>query len=227
LRTRARLRTGARGCAGARGRAGARGCAGSGTCPATQSVLRVYRLRDQWFSVANAPPCDWTLPWSNYPTQISVDIVEDGEVYHAFDTVISGTTGLSAWAKAKVKLTPPQIRARMPFRAVVQRLAALLRDGDTIVAHNIGFDINMVFVRTAQKLQERDGADVPGLERVLQAPRFCTMRCAYARSLAKQPSLELLCRHFQVELVDAHDARADTRALAGCLAEAWRRGVML
>jgi DNA polymerase III epsilon subunit-like protein len=43
----------------------------------------------------------------------------------------------------------------------------------------------------------------------------------------KQPKLDLLCRHFQVELTDAHDARADTRALAECVAEAWRRGVML
>jgi DNA polymerase III epsilon subunit-like protein len=119
------------------------------------------------------------------------------------------------------------IRGGTPFRAVVQKLADLIRDGDTIVAHNLQFDMNTVLARTAQKLKERDGAEVPGLDRVLQAPRFCTMRCAYARSLSRQPSLELLCKHFEVELVDAHDARADNRALAGCIAEAWRRGVML
>jgi hypothetical protein len=37
----------------------------------------------------------------------------------------------------------------------------------------------------------------------------------------------MLCRHCEVELTDAHDARADTLALAKCVAEAWRRGVML
>jgi DNA polymerase III epsilon subunit-like protein len=120
-----------------------------------------------------------------------------------------------------------EIRGGMPFRWVVKKLAALLQDGDTIVAHNVKFDLDTVLARTAQKLKERDYADVAGLDRILQAPRFCTMHCAYARSLAKQPSLALLCRHFEVELVDAHDARADTRALAGCIAEAWRRGVML
>ncbi len=36
-----------------------------------------------------------------------------------------------------------------------------------------------------------------------------------------------LCAHFQVTLNNAHDARADSAALAQCVAEAWRRGVML
>jgi DNA polymerase III epsilon subunit-like protein len=179
------------------------------------------------FSKPGAPRDDWTLPWSNFPTQISVDIVQDGDILHAFDTIISGATNLSAWAKTHVNVSIEEIRGGMPFRWVVKKLAALLREGDTIVAHNAHFDLDTVLTRTAQKLQERDGAEVHGLDRILQAPRFCTMRCAYARSLAKQPGLELLCRHFEVELVDAHDARADTRALAGCIAEAWRRGVML
>jgi hypothetical protein len=113
------------------------------------------------FSVPNAPRSDWTLPWSNFPTQISVDIVEDGEVHHAFDTVISGVTNLSAWARTHVNLTLAQIRAGMPFREVVRKLAALLRDGDTIVAHNVRFDLDQALARTAQRLRERDGADIP------------------------------------------------------------------
>jgi DNA polymerase III alpha subunit (gram-positive type) len=182
------------------------------------------------FSTPGAPRSEWTLPWSNFPTQISVDIVEDGEVSHAYDAVIAGATCLSAWARDNVNLTLPQIRAGTPFREVVRTLATLLRDGDTIVAHNASFDLDTVLARTAQKLRERDGTEFPGIDRVLQAPRFCTMRSAYARGLCvgrKQPKLDLLCRHFQVELTDAHDARADTRALAECVAEAWRRGVML
>jgi DNA polymerase III epsilon subunit-like protein len=153
--------------------------------------------------------------------------VQDGEIHHAFDTIISGATNLSAWAKTHVNVTIEEIRGGMPFRWVVKKLAALLQDGDTIVAHNVKFDLDTVLARTAQRMKERDYAEVAGLDRILQAPRFCTMRCAYARSLDKQPSLKLLCKHFEVELVDAHDARADTRALAGCVAEAWRRGVML
>jgi DNA polymerase III epsilon subunit-like protein len=127
-------------------------------------------------------------------------------------------------------VTFPQIRAGKPFGEMVQDLAGLVRDGDTIVAHNASFDLDRVLARTAQKLQERDGAEFPGLDRVLQAPHFCTMRCAYARGLGanrKQPSLAALCRHFEVELTDAHDARADTHALACCVAEARQHGAML
>ncbi len=36
-----------------------------------------------------------------------------------------------------------------------------------------------------------------------------------------------LCDHFQVTLTNAHDARADSAALAECVAEALRRCVML
>jgi DNA polymerase III epsilon subunit-like protein len=182
------------------------------------------------FSRPGAPRSEWTLPWSNFPTQIPVDIVEDGEVSHARDTVISGATCLSAWARDNVNLTLPQIRAGTPFSEVVRTLVALLRDGDTIVAHNASFDLDAVLSRTAQKLRERDGTEFPGLDRVLQAPRFCKRRCAYARGMCtgrKQPTLAMLCKHVQVELTDAHDARADTCALAECVAEAWRRGGML
>ena len=40
---------------------------------------------------------DWALPFSSYPIQLSVDIVEEGEVRHAFDTVICGATSLAPW----------------------------------------------------------------------------------------------------------------------------------
>ena len=66
--------------------------------------------------------------------------------------------------------------------------------------------------------------------RILACPRFCTMRCAYARTIrgdGKWPSMAQLCEHFEVTLRCAHDARGDSEALANCVAEAWRRGVML
>jgi hypothetical protein len=88
------------------------------------------------FSKPDAPREDWTLPWSNFPTQISVDVVQDGEIHHAFDAIISGATNLGAWAKTNVNVTMEEIRGGMPFRWVVRKLAVLLWDGDTIVAHN-------------------------------------------------------------------------------------------
>ena len=70
--------------------------------------------------------------------------------------------------------------------------------------------------------------DTPELRRVLEAPRFCTMRCEYSRSaFSRLPKLADLCKHFEVSLENAHDAKADTLALAECVSEALRRGVML
>ena len=167
---------------------------------------------------------DWTLPFSSFPIQLSVDIVDaDMEIVHAMDTTIRGATQLAPWVRANVPITLENIREGLPFEDVVRELAGLLQDGDTIVAHNVSFDLDTVLARTANKL----GYSPPGLHRILEAPRFCTMRCAYSRAALGQPRLKELCRHFEVTLDGAHDARADSAALVRCVAEALRRGVML
>ena len=185
--------------------------------------LYVY-FETNGFPTRGAPFPDWPLPFSSFPIQLSVDVVEDGELWHAFDTMIAGATQLAPWVRANVPIRVQDLAAGRPFRDVVQELAGLLRDGDTIVAHHATFDLGMVLARTAHRL----GYDSEELQRILRAPRFCTMRCAYSRTaLGRQPGLRQLCAHFEVELEGAHDARADSAALARCVAEAWRRGVML
>ena len=106
---------------------------------------------------------------------------------------------------------------------MLEDLAGILQEGDTIVAHNINFDLNTAIGRTADKL----GIMNQALQKILQAPRFCTMRCACTKALQGGSTMKDLCAHFQVTLDNAHDARADSAALAECVAEAWRRGVML
>ena len=46
-------------------------------------------------SAEGAPRSEWTLPSANCPIQLSVDIVEDGVVWHAMDTCIQGATQLA------------------------------------------------------------------------------------------------------------------------------------
>ena len=176
------------------------------------------------FPKRGAPYPDWPLPFSSYPIQLSVDIVEDGEIWHAFDAIIAGATQLAPWVRANVPISLEDVAAGRPFHDVVKELAGLLRDGDTIVAHNVSFDLDTALVRTSRRLDYYSHE----LRWVLSTPRFCTMRCAYSRAaLGRQPSLADLCAHFEVELEGAHDARADSAALARCVAEALRRGVML
>jgi DNA polymerase III epsilon subunit-like protein len=171
------------------------------------------------------PKSEWTLPFASYPIQLSVDIVEeDGVVYHAYDTIIAGATGLAPWVKEHVPISLEQIRHGESFTNVLEHLAGLLQDGDTIVAHNVGFDVGLAIGTTAERL----GINSLALGRILEAPRFCTMRCAYSKEVfGRQPKLIDLCKHFEVSLDNAHDARADSHALACCVSEAIRRGVML
>ena len=176
------------------------------------------------FPKKGAPSQDWPLPFSSYPTQLSVDVVEDGEVWHAFDAIIAGATQMAPWVRANVPISLEDVAGGRPFEDVVKELAGVLRENDTIVAHNASFDLGTVLARTSRRLEYYSHE----LQWVLSAPRFCTMRCAYSQAvLGRQPGLKDLCKHFEVELDGAHDARADSAALARCVAQALRRGVML
>ena len=168
----------------------------------------------------------YTLPWQNYPCQLSVDIVEDGETWHAFDTLIRGATRFGRWSANNLSFTVEEANEKgVELAEAIDRLAALITPGATIVAHNISFDMDQCLARTAKKL----GYDSVGLQRVLTAPRFCTYRCEYSKLLfGNKASLEALCKHFEVDYCKekAHDASYDTCVLAACVAAALRRGVM-
>ena len=179
------------------------------------------------FPVKTGKYTDWTLPFSSCPIQVSVDLVnEEGEVSHAYDTVIVGATSLAYWVKQNVPVRLDDIARGRAFEDVVGDLAQILQPGDTIVAHNASFDLELVLARTARRL----GIDAPELHKLLQPPRFCTLRCAYTKGGvfgARGTQLKNPCAHFEVQLQNAHDATADSAALAQCVAEALRRGVMV
>ena len=105
-------------------------------------------------------------------------------------------------------------------------IAKLLRPDDWIVAHNCYFDLETCLARTAQT----QDCQTESLHFILSLPRFCTMNCAYIRSVSiRRPNLAFLCKHFGVAFDEtaAHDATYDSYKLALCVAEASRRGVML
>ena len=175
----------------------------------------------------NKNPKYYTLPWQNFPCQISVDIVEDGATWHAFDTLIRGATRFGKWSTENLSYTVEDVNEKgIEFAEVVNQLAALITQETTIVAHNIKFDMEDCLARTANKLQY----DSPELQKVLTAPRFCTCKCQYSKSLfGNKANLGALCKHFEVAYCSeqAHFAAYDTGVLAACVVEALRRGVML
>jgi len=150
------------------------------------------------------------LPFSSIPIQVSVDIVDScGVVEHAHDAVIKGATQLCPWVVENVPITMSDVLNGKPLVCIVDDLAALLHEGDVIVAHNISFYMDLALLRTCERMRIYS----PGLRRILSAPRFCTMRYAYSQSVfGRWPKLEELCQHFNVELNQAHDARGDSAA---------------
>ena len=165
------------------------------------------------------------LPFSSMPIQVSVDIVESsGVVEHAYDAIILGATRLCPWVVQNVPIPMSAVLSGKPLVKVADELDALLHPEDVIVAHNVAFDMDLALARTCERM---DIASTT-LRRLLAAPRFCTMRCSYSRSVfGRQPKLKDLCEHFGVELTQAHDARGDSAALAQCVSCAIHRGVML
>jgi len=165
------------------------------------------------------------LPFSSIPIQVSVDIVDSyGVVEHAYDAVINGATQLCPWVIENVPITMNDVLNGKSMARIVDDLAALLHEGDVIIAHNISFDMDLALLRTCERMRIYS----PGLRRILSSPRFCTMKCAYSQSVfGRWPKLKELCQHFNVELNQAHDARGDSAALAQCVSTATKRGVMI
>jgi DNA polymerase III epsilon subunit-like protein len=167
---------------------------------------------------------DLPLPFTSFPIQVSVHLVEDGQIQHAYESLIKGAERLTPWVRARVPVTLESLESGKTLPEVVTDLAGILREGDTIVTHSTRFDIHDVLATSCSKT----GYDSAELRRILAAPRFCTMTCAYSKRIwGKWPSMEAFCAHFEVVNPRAHDARFDTAALAQCVAEALRRGVML
>ena len=165
-----------------------------------------------------------SLPFCSYPVQVGVHAVEDGVVSPLYRAVICGATSMNKRSQENIRLTLEDIANGIPFQQMITELAALMKPGDVMVAHKVDFDVGTCIGTTARRLDYES----PELQRILTAPRFCTMLCAYCKStFGKKPSMQQLCDHFEVELVNAHDAAGDSLALAKCVAEALRRGVML
>ena len=103
------------------------------------------------FSDRKANKIHWTLPWQNYPCQLSVDVLEDGESWHAFDTLIRGATRFSKWSSENLSFTVEEVNEKgVDLAEAVDRLAALITPGATIVAHNISFDMDQCFGEDSQ-----------------------------------------------------------------------------
>ena len=166
----------------------------------------------------NGRPNDCVLPLGAFPTQVSIDSFDDdtGEVAHVYDSFIQGARSLSDWVLANTPVTLDKLQNAPLPGAVSDALEAICQDGDIVVAHNTGFDLDQVLPKIAAPEHA-----------LMRAPVVDTMRDPWVRAVvASQPSFKDLCKHLGVAYHPrkAHDARYDSRALAQCLQAAHKMG---
>jgi DNA polymerase-3 subunit alpha len=101
----------------------------------------------------------------------------------------------------------------VPWHNMYDKFIDDLKDCNTLVAHNIQFDISIMLSE-----MYRYGKD-EGITEMLQKERLCTMQSGKkAMGLKKNPKLSDLYKHFyNVEMTNAHDASADTLYCQQCL----------
>jgi hypothetical protein len=177
-------------------------------------------------------PGFWAKPCYKFPNQISVDIVEtDLSVTHAFDDLIVGATGTVKFVAENIL---PQLglqrhclesdlrRRGKPLADVLRALADLLGPDDVLVSHNLAYDFGRVLgvnFWNVKAFPHFCGTE-DLLERLLAAPRFCTM---IWKTRGPCVGLERLTEEYGVTNEHAHDARGDSKALAECLVKAIRQ----
>jgi len=192
------------------------------------------------FASRAVPKHENPRPWANYPIQVSVDAVVDGEVVHLYDAFIRGATCLSRWTTENVSVTMKQLRAEgKPWWQVQDDLNKLVEEGDVVASHNAEFDMERVYGSMLSKHDLEVYDDYGGIDQIAAKlnrerrkmyylPRICTMMDVFSKTAfdGKKPTLQNLCACLDVDLLNAHDARADSKALAQCVAKAHRNGVV-
>lgn len=101
----------------------------------------------------------------------------------------------------------------VPWHTVYDEFIEDLRKCDTMVAHNIQFDVS-IMLSEMYRYNKQDG-----ITTMLRKNRLCTMKMgAVAMEQTKKPKLGDLYKHLhQEEMENAHDASYDTSACHKCL----------
>ena len=147
-------------------------------------------------SLEEAPSDERALPFSFYPIQISIDIVEDGVARHAYDSLIRGATQLTPNVRENAPASISTIqREGKELREVLADWKALLRVDDLIVVDSSGALDELR--RAAQKLAIEREAEFFDMFAYIDAG---TLRSEAIWRMQRHVGFEELCQHFQATL---------------------------
>ncbi len=138
-------------------------------------------------------------------TEIAIVHVDGGEIVDRFTTLVNPERSIPPYITSLTQISWAMVKDALPFRRRADEVAARLR-GRVFVAHNAAFDWRFV------------GAEMARCDRQLSGPTLCTVRLA-RRLLPELPrrSLDMVARHFGVEITARHRAAGDAEATARVL----------
>ena len=135
-------------------------------------------------------------------TEIAIVHVDGGAIVDRFTTLVNPERTIPPYITSLTQISWAMVKDELPFRRRADEVAARLR-GRVFVAHNAAFDWRFV------------GAEMARCDRQLSGPTLCTVRLA-RRLLPELPrrSLDVVARHFGVEITARHRAAGDAEATA-------------
>lgn len=166
-------------------------------------------MRDVRFAVVDFETTGFD-PINNRIVQLAAIIINgEGLIIDSFDTVVkpeSPSTYIHG-AEHIHGISAAQVANGMPLSQALQKLWTIC-EGTTFTAHNAQFDIGFLHAESA-----RIGLDQRvefHLDTLLLSRLTDTER-------TRRHSLDALCDHYGIELINSHEARADATATAELL----------
>jgi DNA polymerase-3 subunit epsilon len=150
--------------------------------------------------------------------EIAIVEVHGGTIVDEYQTLVNPAQGIPGIIVGLTGITPHMVAQAPYFEHVADEIERRLR-GRVFVAHNATFDWSFV----SSELLRASG-DVPSM------PRLCTVRmCRRLVPGLRHRNLDVVSRHFGIEIHDRHraygDALATARVLLRLLDEASGRGI--
>ncbi|MEI6738778.1 MAG: exonuclease domain-containing protein [Gemmatimonadaceae bacterium] len=189
----------ATGAAPARSAPGASGKVGRGAMAEGEAALT---LLAQPFAVVDVETTGTHANGGDRITEIAIVHVDGGEIVDRFTTLVNPERTIPPYITSLTQISWAMVKDELPFRRRADEVAERLR-GRVFVAHNAAFDWRFV------------GAEMARCDRQLSGPTLCTVRLA-RRLLPELPrrSLDVVARHFGVEITARHRAAGDAEATA-------------
>ena len=157
--------------------------------------------------------------WSGHRIlEIAIVEVRGGAIVDEYQTLLNPGQGIPRAITALTGIRADMVREAPYFEHVAEEILRRL-EGRVFVAHNVAFDWSFVSAELV-----RANVDVPS------ASRLCTVRmCRRLVPQLRHRNLDVVTRHFGVEIHDRHraygDALATARVLLRLLDEAGGRGI--